>query len=388
MRYHLILSKPLDFEQVERETAAGLRPDHVLVTLARRMNMRVHAPDAENVKRPDVLRSKLCGTPELWALARRVMTDIEPGDVLLCNGEDVGLPIALASARHGPHATPQHAWSSGVRVAAVVHNLDRPRMRVALQWLRWGRDVDLWITPCSHQADFLQTRVGVPRDNIRVVPDRTDVDFFSPGPRPAAKRPVIVSVGLEGRDYRTLAHATADMDVDVRISGFSTDARAARHAFPENLPTNMSRRFYEWTELAELYRSADVVVVSLFHRTYAAGITTLLEGLASGRPVIVTETRGLHDYIAAARAGGVAVPAVHPGDHMALRAAIQQILHNPAYAERLASSGRAYALRHHTSPRWIEQMEAVLRQLARETKPVRRADELPPVASVVNPMVQ
>ena len=52
---------------------------------------------------------------------------------------------------------------------------------------------------------------------------------------------MIVSVGLEQRDYRTLAAATADMDVDVKISGFSEDAEVLQRSFPDVLPANMSR---------------------------------------------------------------------------------------------------------------------------------------------------
>ncbi|MEM5838768.1 hypothetical protein AAHH59_10735, partial [Pediococcus acidilactici] len=60
-----------------------------------------------------------------------------------------------------------------------------------------------------------------------MLPDQTDTIFFRPSPASLDKpRPVIASVGLEKRDYRTLAAATSDLDVDVKISGFSRDASA------------------------------------------------------------------------------------------------------------------------------------------------------------------
>lgn len=72
--------------------------------------------------------------------------------------------------------------------------------------------------------------------------EQTDTEFFIPGPVSGDKnRQTVVSVGLEKRDYRLLAAATADLDVDVKISGFSKDAKALSQAFPDTMPENMSR---------------------------------------------------------------------------------------------------------------------------------------------------
>jgi hypothetical protein len=251
-----------------------------------------------------------------------------------------------------------------VKVAAFVHNLDRPRMRVALKAMRWGSNVALWLTPCEHQADFLRG-VGIPAERVKVVLDRTDTRFFTPPTAAVAKpRPVIASVGLEGRDYRTLAAATEGLAVDVRISGFSADARAMRDAFPDPMPANMTRRYYEWTELADLYRSADVVVVSLFERTYAAGVTTFLEGMASGKPIVISETLGMRGYIAAARAAGVPVETVPVGDAAAMRAKIVALLGDAPRAADAGRRARAYVEARHPSAVWLAAVEDALQELA------------------------
>jgi glycosyltransferase involved in cell wall biosynthesis len=147
---------------------------------------------------------------------------------------------------------------------------------------------------CSKsQADFLARYLDLSPDRTCFVWDHTDTSFFCPGPAQKKERATIVSVGLEQRDYRTLAHATESMNVDVCISGFSRDSATSRRAFPETLPSNMSRRFYDWSDLAQLYRDAAIVVVSVFENNYAAGVQGLMEGMASGRPVVVTATEGL-----------------------------------------------------------------------------------------------
>ncbi len=100
----------------------------------------------------------------------------------------------------------------------------------------------------------------------------------------------------------------------------------------------MLRKFYEWTELVELYQSAAVVVVPLFPNRYVAGITTFLEALACRRPLIVTRTEGLAPY---SDTPGICLT-VNPSDSIALRSTIQQLLNYPSAAEvctRAATNG-------------------------------------------------
>ena len=119
--------------------------------------------------------------------------------------------------------------------------------------------------------------------NIR---EQIDDQFFTPGPAREKTRPLILSVGLEQRDYRTLAAATETMDVDVAISAFSKDTKANQKHIPDPLPENMTMEFYPWTDLAQMYRDADLIVVPVFQNSYAAGITSILEGMAAARPVL------------------------------------------------------------------------------------------------------
>jgi hypothetical protein len=73
----------------------------------------------------------------------------------------------------------------------------------------------------SPQADFLRSYLAIPESRILVLLEQTDTQFFTPGPVSGEKkRQTVVSVGLEKRDYRLLAAATADLDVEVKISVF------------------------------------------------------------------------------------------------------------------------------------------------------------------------
>lgn len=219
---------------------------------------------------------------------------------------------------------------------------------------------DCFISNARSQLDFLGDYLGVPESRLLMLPEQTDTAFFTPGtPTPDKRRPIIASVGLEKRDYRPLAEATADLDVDVKISGFSKDAIAMAQAFPETLPANMSRRFYSWSELVQLYRDADIVAVTVTENKFCAGLTSMLEAMATRRPVVVTRTQGLADYLAPP---GIAT-VVNPGDAEGLRNAIANLLNNPQAAEAQAIRGYELILKQHNSEQYIEALAARLASL-------------------------
>ncbi|MEG4149392.1 glycosyltransferase [Microcoleus sp. Pol12B5] len=84
------------------------------------------------------------------------------------------------------------------------------------------------------------------------------------------------------------------------------------------MPENMSRKFYEWPDLVQLYRDADVIAVCLVDNKYAAGVQVLLEAMACKRPVVITRTQGIVDYLAAPHIAKV----VDVGEAEGLREAI------------------------------------------------------------------
>ena len=334
-------------EATER-AARGQGPRHAIWELEKELGATVHEPDASSIAGVDKLRALVAPPGSLWALARRVRSRTRQGDVVFCSTEAGGLQVA---AVYGTKEVRPH-------IAIFVHNVDRPRARFALQWWRMAQKIDLFLACSEIQVEFLRRYLKLSNDRVRFIWDHTDTRFFSPGPGSIVKkRPLIVSVGLEQRDYRTLADATHDLDIDVRISGFSQDAAAMARTFPDKLPANMSRRFYEWPELLQLYRDADVVVVSCFENRYAAGVQSLMEAMACKRPVIATATLGLKAYCQDS------VVAIRPNDAQAMREAIVGVLEDPTAAENRAARGYADALRRHDMDRYVKEVSTALRSL-------------------------
>jgi len=347
LNYHIALGRPIDLESIARDAQAHKCPQHVMWGLSQQLGATIHQPGAHPVLSLDKMRAKIAGRPEHWALARALSSQLNGDDLIFCTGEDVGIPIATLCG----------AKRDSPKIAVFFHNIDRPRGRVVLKLLGLANRINLFIACARPQADFLRRYLRLPEARICVLPDQTDTNFYTPGPAsPDKPRPIIASIGLEKRDYRTLANATLDLDVDVKISGFSRDASALAQALPETMPDNMSRRFYEWPELLQLYRDADVVTVSLVDNKYAAGIQAMLEAMACQRPVVVTRTHGLVEYLTPPNIATI----VNPGDPAGLRQAITSLLNNPQEAEAQAQRGHELVLKQNNSERYIETLATQL----------------------------
>lgn len=366
MKYHIALGRPLNLEEISRDAAERKRPRHVMWALSQRLGATVHEPGSEPVLPLDKLRAKIAGQPEHWAMARALSSQLGSEDVVFCTGEDIGVPVATLCG----------AKASRPKIVMFAHNLDRPRGRASLKLFGVADRVDLFVTNAGLQSDFLRRFLKLPEDRLCMLGDQTDMQFFTPGSAsPDKQKPTVVGVGLEKRDYRTVAAATCDLDVDVKIAGFSQDVQSLAQAFPETMPINMSNCFYEWPDLLQLYRNADVVVVSVIDNKFCAGVTSMMEAMACRRPVVVTRTQGLSDYVASP---GIAC-VVNPGDAGAMRQAIVNLLQNPQEAKAQAQRGYEYALKHYNSDDYVEVLASQLMRVGGElgVTLTRQAQALP-----------
>jgi glycosyltransferase involved in cell wall biosynthesis len=342
LKYHIALCPSCDLEAIARNAQAGKNPRHAIWDLNQLLGATIHQPAGESVLPIDRMRARIIGRPEHWALARKLSLELQEDDVIYCTGEIIGFPIAaLCGARQ-----------KRPKIIVFVHNSNRPRSSLALNLFQLADRIDLFVTHNLNQAEFLGHYLHLSENRIYLLPSvSTDLSFFTPGSvSPNKSRPIIGSGGLEKRDYATLADATKDLDVDVKICAFSPSTRAPRGAFPKVTPSNMSFRFYEWCELLQLYRDSDIVVLSLLENNFNAGLTTAFEAMACKRPVIITRSPGMiSDLIDS----GVAI-GVNPHDPMGLKQAIQDLLNNPQKAEMLAHKGYELVQNQHNHDKYVQ----------------------------------
>ncbi len=351
MKYHIALSRPFNLEDFNRNAKAGKCPRHTMLSLSQYLGATVHQPEGNPISLLDKMRAKITGSePEHWALARKLSSQLKSDDMIFSIGEDVGFPIAAVCG----------AKQKRPQMSVFVHNIDRPRGRLSLKLFDLGNRIDLFMTNTSVKADFLRKSLKLPEERVYLVTEQTDTQFFVPGSSsPNKSRPIIGSGGLEQRDYKTLAEATKDLGVDVKICAMSPNARPDPEKFPNVIPDNMTIKKLDWPDLVQHYRDSDVVVISLQQHNYQAGLTTLFESMACRRPVVMTRTPGLVEELADS---GI-VSGVSSGDATGMQQAILDLLNNPEKAQSQAQRGYELVVKEYNSEQYVKGIAEYLKSM-------------------------
>lgn len=219
------------------------------------------------------------------------------------------LPSALPALAAGRPFVLQ-LWGSDVALARRV----RPLARLLVRRAR--------IVVCASTALAEDARALGARD-VRVVPNGVRIP---PTVRAPDEPPHVLYVGRlsEEKGVRELAEAARDLPLVVVGDG------PLRALFPQAVgfvPPREVGAFYE--------RAATVVVPS---RREGFGVTAR-EAMAYGRPVVATRVGGLVDAVE----DGVTGLLVPPGDVVALRRALEELLADGARRSELGSAARAFA---------------------------------------------
>ncbi len=183
----------------------------------------------------------------------------------------------------------------------------------------------------SAQAEYLSRKYRT--DAVRFLPQQTDTDFYCPGPEP--EEDFVLSVGTDiSRDYGTLKEAIFGLGLPIVLK--TTLVAEDRERFP--LVTVVRERLND-AAFRLLYRRARIVAIALHDMLHPGGITTLLESLACGKAVVVSDSRGVRDYLHHEE-NCLVVPS---GDAGAMREAVLRLMKDDALRTRLARNARAYA---------------------------------------------
>lgn len=284
-----------------------------------------------------------------WKLTR-VLRTWQP-DLVHCHNPGMAAVTALATARgrHVPalvsvHGVPETQWAATVRVlrfAGLPIVACGPGVREALE---------------EHGADPIATianGVGPPPAPAR----RSDLERdwnLPPG------RPLLLSVGrlVEAKNHELTIRALRSVpDATLVIVGEGPLRRSLELTANEEGVEDRVVLTGLRSDARELIGAADVVVVS----SRSEGLSmAVLEALVAGRPIVATEVRGLRELLADGR-GALLVP---EDDPVALAAAVQRLLDEPALREKLAASARSAAARF-TEDAMVSHYLALYAQLSR-----------------------
>ena len=180
-------------------------------------------------------------------------------------------------------------------------------------------------------------------ERLHVVHWGADLDFYDSilAANPADKRSGFISTGKEQRDMNTLVEAFrregAPLDIYVNPKNGDIDYTETfgKIELPENVHTHFIRKLMIG-ELAGIVAKAQCIVICCRPTNYTVGLTTLVEALALGIPVICTNNTTIPIDIQREGCGIV----VDYGDVEGWQRAVRYVCEHPAEAAAMGQRGR------------------------------------------------
>jgi len=327
---------------VEPDVAANLHPTMDYYALQARLDADLADYSSSDADRHPLVRAaRLVGRDA--ALAAHGFLKAPHYDVIFSNGENVGIPLAALFALC--RTRPGHVL--------IGHRLSPKKKAPFLRALQ--TQMDAIFVYAATQKTYGEDILRIPGRKLHLIPFHADSRFYQPVPDARVERR-ICSAGLELRDYPSLIEAVRGLDVEVRLAAASPWSKRKNETADRSLPPNVSARGYSYRELRDLYASSQLVVVPLYENDFQAGVTTMLEGMAMGKAVIVSRASGQTDVVEH-NVNGLYVP---PGDPVALRGAIVRLLDHPEDAARLGQAARQTIESTMSLDLWVERISHVI----------------------------
>jgi glycosyltransferase involved in cell wall biosynthesis len=193
----------------------------------------------------------------------------------------------------------------------------------------------------------LETAValGLPRSAVRFVP----LGVRSRREEPAPPGDYFLGVGRDSRDWGTLAEAAVDLDMEVVVIGPAS--------LPEAGPLRLGPQVSGEPFFA-LLEGAAAIVLPFARTDRPLGHLSMLAAMSVGRPIVVTRTPGVEDYVTE-EIGTI----VAPQDPRALRSALQE-MSDPTVAAEKGRAALAAARTNFSLERFVREVDEEARALA------------------------
>jgi glycosyltransferase involved in cell wall biosynthesis len=229
--------------------------------------------------------------------------------------------VHFLDGEHAGQFLPRLLKAVGSRVQTVVTFHQPPEMLETLldpATLRW---FDHIVLMSPSQLPFLEAR-GL-HDKVSVIPHGIDTAFFHPEVAKARAEGVqCITAGHWLRDWGVFAEAAR------RLPHITFHIVTGRETGADDLPNVVRHQGIDDEALATLYRRSDILFLPLHDST---ANNALLEGIASGLPVVATGLVSTRYYLA-----GDETAFIPSGDDAAAVSALSQLADN---AERRQAMG-------------------------------------------------
>lgn len=266
-------------------------------------------------------------------------------DLVLSHTEKISFPLALILKwfrLSKPH----------IIVLSRITSVDKKRSKQKIWFFKKARkSVTRFLIWSSVQRKIAIERFGVSPDKIILLKRGIDQLFWRPM---EVETDMICSAGMEMRDYPTLVDALRYLDIPCHIA-----AGASRGDIFKTIERlHEIRDIPDWVtvgpkkpvDLRSIYARSRFIVIPLLPTDSDNGLTTILEAMAMGKPVICSRVEGQVDIIQ----DGVTGIYVPQGDSEAMRAAIQSLWNDPERCERMGKAAREFIVKHHNMEQFVD----------------------------------
>ncbi|WP_242394199.1 glycosyltransferase [Anaeromyxobacter oryzisoli] len=217
---------------------------------------------------------------------------------------------------------------------------------------------------------LLAGRFAVPEERTRVLDWGPELRFYgepTQGNDELPAEPLIVSVGKSFRDHDTLASAADAEGLSTLVAG--TPPRppfASKHV--RVMPVYEAGPHIPYPEVLRLCRGARVLAIPLVNTPGLAGLTSLVDALGLGKPVIMTRNR-LVDIDVEAEGIGLWV---EPGDVAGWRDALRTLASDEPRCREMGRRARELAERRYNQDTFTEQLAHELSLAISDPRPIGR----------------
>jgi glycosyltransferase involved in cell wall biosynthesis len=246
------------------------------------------------------------------------------------------------------------------RIVILNHNLSSWKKAFLFSRLQLQNSVDALICLNEYQATFLERELAVSSEKVYRVHYGAMVDgsFFLPQVKEDEERKYVLSVGRENRDYETLFEALRSSNIPAKVvsSGMRESSEYRTGITDGRQPDVEMFDHIPYTQLRTLYQGCSFVVIPMHNADYPAGVTAIMEAMATGKAVIATYSRGIQEFIEDSITGFW----IEPGNPIALRQKMLFLWNSPELALRMGKRAREKVKRRVDLTRFVEELESIL----------------------------
>jgi hypothetical protein len=256
-------------------------------------------------------------------------------DQFYCTGEDIAFPFALLMTAAGDFG----------RITSVIHNAGTNKRRLILRAIPsfvWRNLICLG----DEQYRVIVQDGHVRPDVVHLFLQWVDTRFYDPARVTPYEEPrYAFACGRESRDYAMLQRAAAETHIPFHVVASGWSPQRGFSVTSDIQPTPnvvVEGGKLSYVELRRRYAAANVVAVPIKAVTYCAGVTSICESMCMGKPVVVTNSVGIVDYVNEGVSGFI----VPVGDATAMRHAIESVWRDPERRAEIGTRNREYAEKH------------------------------------------